>query len=126
VDQALRRRFSFLEMPPDAAVLADWLRLHPPVAGPAFADKVVSLFEKLNARLRTDLGPQQQVGHSYFMVRDLDEAWLLVVWQHHVWPLLEEYFAAQPQRTAAYELDKLLQDDPSSRNRRRRAAEMPG
>jgi hypothetical protein len=126
VDQALRRRFSFLEMPPDAAVLADWLRIHPPAAGPAFADKVVSLFEKLNARLRADLGPQQQVGHSYFMVRDLDDARLRVVWQHHVWPLLEEYFAAQPQRTAAYELDKLLQDDPSSRNRRRRTTEMPG
>jgi hypothetical protein len=126
VDQALRRRFSFLEMPPDAAVLADWLRIHPPTAGAAFADRVVSLFEKLNARLRADLGPQQQVGHSYFMVRDLDEARLRVVWQHHVWPLLEEYFAAQPQRTAAYELDKLLKDDRSSRNPRRRTAEMPG
>src|SRR5262249_9091214 len=126
VDQALRRRFSFLEMPPDAAVLADWLRIHPPAAGPSFADKVVSLFEKLNARLRADLGPQQQAGHSYCRVRDLEGAGLRVVGQHHVWPLLEEYSAGQPQRTAAYELDKLLQAGPSPRNRRRRAAEVSG
>src|SRR5206468_4486288 len=33
IDQALRRRFSFLEMPPDAAGLATWLAAHPPRAG---------------------------------------------------------------------------------------------
>src|SRR5207302_139114 len=73
IDQALRRRFSFLDMPPDAAVLAAWLRGHPPRAGGEFAGRVVELFGRLNARLRDDLGPQQQVGHSYFMVPDLDE-----------------------------------------------------
>ena len=60
VDQALRRRFSFVEMPPDATVLAAWLRVHVPAAGPAFADRVTTLFERLNARLRADLGPQTQ------------------------------------------------------------------
>ena len=34
VDRALRRRFSFLEMPPDAHVLASWLHVHTPAAGP--------------------------------------------------------------------------------------------
>src|SRR5205823_3058246 len=82
VDQALRRRFSFLEMPPDAAVLAAWLGAHPPEGGPAFAARVVGLFERLNGRLRADLGPQYQVGHSYFMVPHLDEARLGAVWQH--------------------------------------------
>src|SRR5262249_15142632 len=57
VDQALRRRFSFLEMEPDAGVLAAWLAAHVPAAGPAFADRVLALFERLNARLRADLGP---------------------------------------------------------------------
>src|SRR5207244_2401634 len=71
VDQALRRRFSFLDMPPDAAVLADWLSDHPPTAGADFADRVVKLFERLNARLSADLGPLCQVGHSYLMVADL-------------------------------------------------------
>ena len=56
IDQALRRRFSFLEMVPDAGVLAAWLRDRPPVAGPNFAAKVVALFDRLNARLRADIG----------------------------------------------------------------------
>ena len=96
VDQALRRRFSFLDMPPDAAVLRAWLAAHPPAAGPEFAAAVVGLFERLNVRLRADLGPQQQVGHSYFMVPDLDAGRLRLVWEHHVRPLLEEYFARAP------------------------------
>jgi MoxR-like ATPase len=125
VDQALRRRFSFLEMPPDAAVLRAWLAAHPPAGGPEFAAAVAGLFERLNARLRADLGPQQQVGHSYFMVPDLDAARLRVVWEHHVRPLLEEYFPGHPERAAAYDLERLLdgRDEPAERPRRR--ARMP-
>src|SRR5262249_32529883 len=122
VDQALRRRVSFLEMPPAAGVLASWLRAHPPAAGAAFADTVVGLFERLNARLRADLGPQQQVGHSYFMVPGLDEARLRVVWQHHVLPLLAEYFAGQPQRAAGYALGEMLDGLPNRAAGRRRQA----
>src|SRR5207237_948336 len=99
LDQALRRRFSFLEMPPDAAVLAAWLTAHPPRADEEFAATVVRLFEELNARLRADLGPDRQVGHSYFMVPDLDPDKLAAVWDHHVRPLLDEYFAARPGGT---------------------------
>jgi hypothetical protein len=117
VDQALRRRFSFLEMPPDAGVLAAWLAAHPPAGGPAFADRVLALFERLNARLRADLGPQGQVGHSYFMVPDLDEDRLRMVWRHHVRPLLEEHFAGQPQRLAGYEMDAVGNEPRGERRR---------
>lgn len=123
IDQALRRRFSFLDMPPDSGVLSHWLQMHTPAAGVAFAERVLKLFERLNARLRADLGPHGQIGHSYFMVPDLDEARLRIIWQHHVRPLLEEHFAAQPARMVNYELDKLL-DDGSPRGGRRRRAEV--
>jgi 5-methylcytosine-specific restriction protein B len=113
VDQALRRRFSFLDMTPDAGVLSAWLS----ASGTPLAPRVLALFERLNARLRADLGPQGQVGHSYFMVPDLDEQRLRVVWQHHVRPLLEEHFAGRPERLAGYDLDHLLDGRP----RRRRA-----
>ncbi len=112
VDQALRRRFSFLEMPPDAAVLTAWLRQHVAGAGAGFAERVTGLFERLNARLRADLGPQAQVGHSYFMTPGLDEPRLRLVWQHNVRPLLDEYYAGQPGRSAAYDLDQLLDGEP--------------
>jgi MoxR-like ATPase/uncharacterized protein (DUF2461 family) len=121
IDQALRRRFSFLEMPPDAGVLVRWLQTHTPAAGAAFAERVLMLFERLNARLRADLGPQGQVGHSYFMTPDLDEVRLRMIWQHHVRPLLEEHFAGQPAKLASYELDKLLDGDRHRSGRRKRA-----
>src|SRR5262249_20754328 len=74
IDEALRRRFSFLQMEPDAGVLSAWLEAHPPAGGPAFAARVVALFERLNAKLRSEVGAHAQLGHSYFMVAGLDEA----------------------------------------------------
>lgn len=120
IDKALRRRFSFLDMPPDSGVLSRWLQQHMPADGPTFAERVRMLFERLNTRLRADLGPQAQIGHSYFMVPDLDEVRLRLIWQHHVRPLLDEHFAAQPARLANYDIDKLLDDSPSRGERRRR------
>jgi 5-methylcytosine-specific restriction protein B len=126
IDQALRRRFSFLDMPPDAAVLAAWLQARPPQAGTAFAAQLVALFDRLNLRLRRDLGPQYQIGHSYLMVPDLDEARLRVVWDHHVQPLLEEYFHGHPEQAAAYELDRLLDGGRrKSRGHKRHAQAVP-
>jgi MoxR-like ATPase len=108
IDQALRRRFSFLEMPPDAAVLARWLEAHPPRGGDAFAGSLVKLFEELNARLTADLGVERQIGHSYFMLPELDDDKLAAIWDHHICPLLAEYFSSQPGRAAAYNLSDLL------------------
>jgi 5-methylcytosine-specific restriction enzyme B len=107
VDQALRRRFSFLEMPPDARVLADWLAAHPP-AEPGLAARVVALFAGVNKRLAKDLGAGCQVGHSYFMVPHLTEARLRTVWEHHVTPVLQGHFAGHATRLADYDLDVLL------------------
>jgi 5-methylcytosine-specific restriction enzyme B len=108
VDLALRRRFSFLEMPPDARVLASWLEGHPP-GDEAFGPRVVALFERLNQKLADDLGGVCQIGHSHFMVRDLNPERLGVVWDHHVRPVLAEYFAGYPQRLTGYELKMLME-----------------
>jgi hypothetical protein len=126
IDQALRRRFSFLDMPPDAEVLAAWLRAHPPQAGGEFATAVVGLLERLNARLREDLGGGPQVGHSYFMVPDLDGGRLTLLWEHHVLPLLDEYFAGQPGRLGAYALERLLPGERAEERGRKRVVSAPG
>jgi hypothetical protein len=121
IDQALRRRFSFLDMPPDVSVLAAWLKEHPPAVGDDFVGQVIALFDRLNTRLRHDLGPHYQIGHSYFMVPDLDESRLQVIWDHHVLPLLEEYFHGHPDQAEAYALDRLLSGGrrtPAGRKRR--------
>jgi MoxR-like ATPase len=120
VDQALRRRFSFVEIAPEPAVLAAWLSARPPRAGAAFADTVVSLYRRLNARLREEAGPNCQVGHSYFMVPELDEDRLRAVWEHQVEPLLDEYFAGQQGRTATFGLDEMLAEEAGEPARRKR------
>ena len=88
-------------------MLAAWLGAHPPAEPEAFAARVVALFTGLNDRLRGP-GAGCQVGHSYFMMPDLTEARLRTVWDHHVTPVLEEYFAGHPGRLADYQLDVLL------------------
>jgi DNA polymerase III delta prime subunit len=103
VDQALRRRFSFVAMEPDANVLASWLRASPPIGGTAFAHRVLSVFDRLNAKLAAEAGLHARIGHSYFMVEGLDEAKLRMIWQHHVRPVIDELHAAQPGRAAAYD-----------------------
>jgi uncharacterized protein (DUF2461 family) len=105
VDQALRRRFSFLEMLPDARVLGRWLKEHPPED--ATAEAIVTLFERLNRHLGRDLGPQHFIGHSFFMVPELDEARLRIVWEHQVMPQVEELLAAHPERLANYKMERL-------------------
>ncbi len=105
LDQALRRRFSFVEMQPDVAVLRAWFRAHPPGGGERFAGEVIGLFERLNARLREEVSPACQVGHSYFMLPRLDESSLWAVWQHQVRPLLEDHATTHPGRTIDLDLD---------------------
>ena len=109
LDQALRRRFSFLEMAPDKRILSDWLTQHGCAAGAGFPEMVTELFEELNAKLVKELGKPYRIGHSYFMVPDLDEEKLQAIWIHQVRPLLEEYFAGQLGRVEAFDPDRLFQ-----------------
>jgi MoxR-like ATPase len=121
IDQALRRRFSFLEMAPDARLLSAWLAANPPRAGRSFVAVVVELFEQLNRQLARDLDPAFQVGHSYFMVPDLDEKKLRVLWDHQVLPLLAEYLTGRPGRIESYGIDRLLQMHWRERSARTRS-----
>jgi 5-methylcytosine-specific restriction enzyme B len=68
---------------------------------------VVKLFDELNRRLARDLGPDRQIGHSFFMVPGLTEEQLHAVWTHHVLPTLAEYFAPRPV-PVGYDLGKLF------------------
>lgn len=107
LDRALRRRFAFVEMAPDAEVLRGWLADHPPRGGPAFAGRVERLFTALNARLRHDFGPGQRIGHSYFLVPDLDEAALERVWTHQIRPALDELATDRPERLDEYRFERM-------------------
>jgi 5-methylcytosine-specific restriction protein B len=82
LDSALRRRFSFYEIGPDANQV-------PEVVGSIPLRKV---FEVINQRLTWLLDSDHQIGHAYFCERELTEEKLKGIFRDKVLPLLKEYF----------------------------------
>lgn len=94
LDVALRRRFHFVELPPQPDLL-ERVTLED-------ADlDLRSLLTTLNDRILKDKGRHHLLGHSYFLPTDFDETdggnltldELKRRWFHQILPLLEEYFA---------------------------------
>ena len=77
IDVALRRRFTFVKMEPNADLIDD--------------PNAKKLFIALNDYLRERLGEDYQIGHSYFMKVQSDGD-LDFVNEYKIKPLLEEYF----------------------------------
>ena len=82
-----------------------------------FGPRVVRLFDELNRRLARDLGPEKQVGQSFFMVPELSPEKLAAVWDHHVRPLLLDYLGGREDRLRDYTLDRLLGERPPKRSK---------
>lgn len=97
MDVALRRRFTFEEMMPDAEALDD--ALAEANIDEALRTLVVAVFTKLNERLRYLYDREHQIGHAYFFgVRSLDG--LRAVFADRILPLLQEYFYGQWDKVA--------------------------
>jgi hypothetical protein len=90
VDYALRRRFRFVELEPNAQVLDRWLADHS--TGAPVRHIVLDLLSKVNARLSQELDPDHRLGHTYFMLDPLDAATLDRLWRTAIRPLISEYF----------------------------------
>ena len=89
MDVALRRRFTFEELMPDAQVIRAVLRER--VADKAFVELVADVFDTLNDRIRFLYDRDHQLGHSYFLdVTDVGS--LRQVFLDRVVPMLQEYF----------------------------------
>jgi hypothetical protein len=97
MDVALRRRFTFEEMMPDADALSD--ALAEANVDEALRALVVAVFTKLNERLRYLYDREHQIGHAYFFgVRSLDG--LRAAFADRILPLLQEYFYGQWDKVA--------------------------
>ncbi len=95
LDTALRRRFSFIEMPPDPDLIKTTGLLKPTGIIKTEGDKqeinVVLLLRKINERIEKLIDKDHMIGHSYFMnITSLDD--LKIAFKDKVIPLLEEYF----------------------------------
>jgi len=87
LDTALRRRFAFIEINPDASIVE---RAHPTIGGNVSPAK---LLQELNNRITEKIDRDHRIGHSYFLGDDLVAKYdLFNVWYYKVLPLLMEYF----------------------------------
>ena len=88
MDIALRRRFEFEEMMPDAELLADIEDVN--------GINIKSMFKTINKRIEYLLDRDHQIGHSFFMkLKDNDGdryKTLCKIFSTSVIPLLQEYF----------------------------------
>lgn len=97
MDVALRRRFTFEEMMPDASALS--AALAEANVAPELRTLVLGVFTKLNERLRYLYDREHQIGHAYFFgVRSLAD--LRAVFADRILPLLQEYFFGQWDKVA--------------------------
>lgn len=108
IDAALRRRFHFLPfMPhegPMEGLLARWLERE---NGPVWVAGVV---DRVNQELRQILrGPHLQIGHSHFMVRDLDDAALARIWKYGVYPFIEDQLYGREDVLATFTWEAVLE-----------------
>lgn len=89
MDVALRRRFTFEELMPEADVIRGILRERVP--NKPFIDLVVDVFKALNDRIRFLYDRDHQLGHSYFLdVNDVGS--LRQTFLDRIVPMLQEYF----------------------------------
>ncbi|WBA41380.1 AAA family ATPase [Hymenobacter canadensis] len=106
LDYALRRRFAFVELEPEfGAPLQTFL-----AAQGVPAAVVQRLTQRLTALNQTitddpDLGPEFCLGHSYFCLPPTDpataDAWLTLILEQEIAPLLDDYWLDQPAKAAA-------------------------
>ncbi len=99
MDYALRRRFSFFDVLPafDRTSFKNHILQY---VGASVADKVVSRFKDLNAKIAdensSNLGKGYCIGHSYFCVPPVegqsDEEWYDAIIEYEISPLLYEYW----------------------------------
>jgi 5-methylcytosine-specific restriction protein B len=85
IDTALRRRFSFIEMKPDTAVLKDTF---------VGVIDIAEMLETINKRITVLLDREHTIGHSYLLPLKFDPSVknLAKIFEHKIIPLLQEYF----------------------------------
>jgi|GEM_PF-1539193 len=86
LDAALRRRFSFVEMPPRPELLENTL---------VYGYAMEKLLLTINQRIERLLSKDHLIGHSYFLpikTAAEPEKELALVFQNKILPLLQEYF----------------------------------
>lgn len=93
IDYALRRRFYFRGFYPNYDVMTKWFEENPSkLDSKEYPKKIINILREVNSKIEEVFGVEYQIGHSYFMVNDLDEQRLKRIIEYSIKPLLEQYF----------------------------------
>lgn len=121
MDLALRRRFSFIDMPAQPDLLA---------GVSAFGVDIAQLLTRINQRIEALLDSEHMIGHAYFMpIKNIEnnadrESCLARIFQEKIIPLLREYFFDDYER-----IGWVLNDSVKSKENRfillQRSAQLP-
>ena len=98
VDQAMRRRFSFVRLRPNYQLLANYLETRS-----LSPEKLVALLKEVNQSIGDE---DYELGISFFMVADIATA-LAHIWQGEVEPYLEEVFFDRPDQMVRFRWSKI-------------------
>lgn len=90
MDVALRRRFTFVEVPPRPEL----------ITGNEGGLALDALLTRLNGRLTADLDADHRIGHAYLMGEELGVKGVAFRWRHKVVPLLQEYYSGREKDLA--------------------------
>ncbi|MFD3991987.1 McrB family protein [Streptomyces sp. NPDC058583] len=117
IDSAIRRRFAFLDVPPDLDALD----------GEVEGLGLASLLEGLNERLDTHFGPDHLLGQAYLLADDRPLATveqLSHAFHHEIVPLVTDYCLGRPEMLRAV-LGELV-DDRTGRVVQTNPQDLPG
>ncbi|MXX96527.1 MAG: AAA domain-containing protein [Rhodothermaceae bacterium] len=118
VDYALRRRFSFIRLPPAFGTeLFENYLLNDMGVPEDLVKKINDRFSVLNEEIRSDhanLGIGFEIGHSYFCssTRDeeeFDESWYEAIIRQEIEPLIREYWFDKPKNFVDEKVNTLLE-----------------
>jgi MoxR-like ATPase len=111
VDAALRRRFYFVPFfpnePPVEGLLRRWLQRNKPDL-----EWVAAVVDRANQLLGDR---HAAIGPSHFLRSDLTEEWVRLIWQHAVFPYLEELLLGDEGRLHDFDLARLRSSTGSER-----------
>ena len=90
LDDALQRRFYFIPMTPSKepvkGILEKWVTKHKP----KLKKQIMKPLNEANKEL-VKIDSYLMIGPSYFMLDDLDEEMIALIWKYKIIPILEKY-----------------------------------
>ncbi|MGE0793485.1 MAG: McrB family protein [Candidatus Woesearchaeota archaeon] len=100
IDVALRRRFGFVEMPPNLYQLESDFNKSDNFEN-SLLKKSINKLKEINQKIRADetLGKEKEIGHSFFYsLNNKNDDSLINIWIREIFPLLEEYYYGEKDK----------------------------